>query len=543
MNKRDQHRGRLRTAASALSITCSLLLLLAIGCSEQTQDAESSDGTATESSPDAGSSGTPQTTENTSPGGNANQLPWKAWQQPALALMLTTEMHGFFEPCGCTSNQLGGMSRRADLRKKMVDAGWTVRGLDVGGLARRHVRQAQIKFETTVAALKDLQYEAIGLGPEELKLQPDFLLSQHITDGDNPLHFLSANLTFYDAADLGTPARHHIFEANGIKVGVTSVLGRRLKSEVLSNPDITWTEHEEPLKKALAEFEQQQVDLKVLLSQATVEESLEFAAQYSEFDIVLTAEGTGDPDPAAPPQQVGQTLVIEAGRKGKYVGILGFYPEAKERFQYKLVPLEREDFDDTESMIALMRDYQTRLKEEQIVLVDGIGAPHPSGATYVGAATCGECHTKAMEVWQNTPHAHALDSLDPTHKRKGYERLNGVNRTYDPECLSCHVTGWDPQEYIRYESGFLNEDFAATDEEKRLHSLLGGNQCENCHGPGSRHIALIEADDTEAARAEVRVTWQQAKKQGLCERCHDADNSPHFEFDEYWQQVVHPGLD
>ncbi|MEQ9409665.1 MAG: multiheme c-type cytochrome [Fuerstiella sp.] len=468
---------------------------------------------------------------------------WESWPQPALALMLTSEMHGFFEPCGCTSNQLGGMSRRADLRKKLTDAGWVVRGLDVGGLPRRSTRQAQIKFETTLAALRDLQYVAIGLGPEELRLQPDFLLSQHIVDGDSPLFFLSANLQFFGIPDLGTPLPATVFEAAGLKIGVTSVMSRQYQAEVLPHPDVAWSEPGPALKKVLADFDEQAVDLRVLLSQGAQDESRALAEEFPEFEVILTSGGPGDPDPKAAPEKVGRTLLIEAGRKGKYVGVLGFYPEAAEdRFRFQLVSLERDDFDDTPAMVALMETYQSRLKDEQIVLEDGVGSPHPSGATFVGADTCGQCHTTAFDIWKNTPHAHALESLDPVHKRLGYERLNGVPRMYDPECLACHVTGWDPHEYIRFESGFLNEEFAASESEKQLHRLLAGTQCENCHGPGSRHVELVEADQLAEARQQVRVTKEQAEKQ-MCGKCHDADNSPNFSFDEYWKKVEHYGLD
>lgn len=468
---------------------------------------------------------------------------WESWQKPQLALMLTTEMHGYFEPCGCTSNQLGGMSRRADLLAKMTDAGWIVRGLDVGGLARRSVLQAQIKFETTLAALRALSYVAIGIGPEELRLDPDFLLSQHIIEDESSLAFLSANLVFYDAPDIGTPQQSKIVEAGNIKLGVTSVLSKQLKTEVLPHPVVSWKEPADVLPRILEGFREQGVNLRVLLSQGTPEEAEEYARQFPEFDVILTAEGIGDPNPGDPPKKVGNTLIISAGRKGKYVGVLGVYPEeAEQRFRYQLVSLEEKDFDDAQAMVDLMQSYQTRLKDEEVVLKDGISSPHPSGSTFVGADACGECHTKAFAKWKETPHAHALESLDPTHKHKGFERLHGVNRTYDPECLACHVAGWDPTEYIRYKSGFLNREFAQTDEEKTLHKMLAGTQCENCHGPGSRHIALIEAGESEAARELVRVTKAQAEK-GLCERCHDSDNSPKFEFDKYWKLVEHPGLD
>ncbi len=464
---------------------------------------------------------------------------WEEWPQPQLAFLLTGEQHGYFEPCGCTSSQLGGMSRRANLVQKLKAAGWTVQGLDVGGLSRRTTRQAQIKFETTLAALRELNYVAIGLGPEELRLQPDFLLSQHIP----PLFFLSANLEFFGVADLGTPVPSAIVEAGGLQVGITSVMSAELQKEVLPHPDITWQEPGPKLTDVLADFDDKHVDLRVLLSQASVTESEAFAQQFPQFDVVVTAQGTGDPDPTAPPQKIGDTLLIETGRKGKYVGVLGVYPDDKETpFRYKLISLERDNFDETPSMITLMQTYQERLESEQIVLADAVGAPHPSGAKFVGADTCATCHESAMDIWKHTGHAHALESLDPINERDGHERLNGVKRTFDPECLACHVTGWDPNEYIRFQSGFLNEQFATDKDQKTLHKLMAGSQCENCHGPGSRHIELVEADDLTAAGLEVRVTLEQARK-GMCEKCHDLDNSPEFDFDTYWERVKHYGED
>ena len=32
---------------------------------------------------------------------------WEEWPQPDIALMISGEQHGYFEPCGCTANQMG----------------------------------------------------------------------------------------------------------------------------------------------------------------------------------------------------------------------------------------------------------------------------------------------------------------------------------------------------------------------------------------------------------------------------------------------------
>ena len=472
-------------------------------------------------------------------------LAFPKWPKPQLALVVTGEQHGYFEPCGCTANQLGGMNRRASLFGDLKKLGWSVRGVDVGSLSRRSARQSQMKFETTLQALRDLSYVAIGIGPEELRLDPGYLISQHTTDGELPLAFLSANLTFYGVADLGTPLPLRIFEVDGYKVGVTCVMSPSRRKDVIpertpeeaASADIQWLDPAESLQKVEKRFEADGVQFRILLSQSTVDEAREFARQFPGFDLVVTTEGYGDGERNV--ETIGSTRLLQVGEKGKYAGVVGIYPDsAEEPVRFELVTLSGEHFSESESMIKLMQTYQDRLKDERLVATE-TPVSHPSGGQFVGAARCGECHTKAYEIWQNTAHAHAFESLNPANQREGYERLNGVIRTHDPECLACHVTGWDPKEYLRFRSGFINEDMAETDEDKLLQSLLANNQCENCHGPGSQHIEQIEAGNIEAAKPLVKVTLQES----ACVKCHDGENSPDFNFEDYWDEVKHYGLD
>jgi hypothetical protein len=145
-------------------------------------------------------------------------------------------------------------------------------------------------------------------------------------------------------------------------------------------------------------------------------------------------------------------------------------------------------------------------------------------------------------VFEKTPHAHATDTLvhltPPRH--------------FDPECLSCHVTGWDPQKYFPYDSGYLS--LTKTPD-------LVGNGCENCHGPAGRHAAAEngEIDIKDAEKEELRAALRlkvgpnEGNKSGQlfktesvvdrCMRCHDLDNSPEFDFQTYWPKVKHVGKD
>ncbi|MEY2725932.1 MAG: Hydroxylamine oxidoreductase-linked cytochrome [Planctomycetota bacterium] len=476
---------------------------------------------------------------------NRPTLQFPRWPKPAAVLVATGEQQGYFEPCGCTANQLGGMTRRAGLFRKLQDLNWDVRGVDVGSLSRRTGLQAQIKFETSLQALRELNYVAMGIGPEELRLDPGYLLSQHLTEGSEFLAFVSANLTFFGSRDVGTPLAKQIITPGGLRIGITSVLSETLKKEVFPAnappADAEWTEPQQALTAVLEEFKAEQVQFRVLLAQATLEESREFARQFPEFNIIITAQGFGDGEQKT--ETIGSVQLIQAGEKGKTAGVIGIYPnDPAQPIRFELVKLTGDTFGDDPAMIKLMDDYQRRLTEQQVVAAE-MPAGHPSGASFVGSQKCGECHTKALAVWEKTAHAHAFESLDPRFNRPGAERLHAISRINDPECLSCHVTGWDPQNYVRFRSGFLNQSFATTGEERNLEKLLAGNQCENCHGPGSQHVELIESSADKAVAGEsVRVTLEQARS-NTCVRCHDGDNSPEFDFDKYWEQVKHSDRD
>ncbi|MFN9718330.1 MAG: multiheme c-type cytochrome [Planctomycetota bacterium] len=475
-------------------------------------------------------------------------LEFLEWPKPPLAILASGEQHGYFEPCGCTANQLGGMSRRAGFVDKLISMGWTVRGVDVGGLSRRTGPQAQMKFDTIVKALRQLQYVAVALGPEELRLDPAYLMSYDTTSGDIPMAFLGANLTFFGSKDVGIPQNYTTVEHNGVKVGITSIMSDTIRRSVIpersetenANADLTWADPALVLKEVLTKLDEEKVTFRILLSQATLEESRKLAVDYPQFDMIVTANGFGEGE--RQPEMIGKVRLLQVGEKGKQVGLIGLYPDDRENpVRFELITLSGDRFPDSDAMTMLMQDYQGQLRDQSTVTAEPAIA-HPSGAKFVGASKCGECHTKAFEIWKGTAHAHAFESLDPANARDGHDRLHGVLRTFDPECLACHVTGWDPKEYARYDSGFLNEELAADDNEKSLHSLLAGNQCENCHGPGSQHVELIEAGSNEAAAKLMKVTLEQADTV-TCRKCHDLDNSPDFQFEAYWEQVKHYGKD
>lgn len=468
----------------------------------------------------------------------------EGWDKPAVALMLSGELHGYLEPCGCSETQSGGLARRAHLERILTgEKRWTVVGLDVGDTLKRARRQDQVKLESILSGFKQLGYVGVAAGLSELRLDPALLLSQFTEADGVPLGglLLGANVVLYDSPDLGVPKPYRLIEAGDVKIGVTAVVGPSIANEVVPagvQSGVAIRDAQTALNDVLPKLQAESPELLILLSHGSMDEARALAKNNPQFHAVLAAGGPEEP--ASLPEQIGDTLVLFTGHKGKHVGLLGYYPNATPRLKWELVNLDNQRFDSDPRMEQLMRHYQQQLKDLDLARSDELLIRHSSGQTYVGAEKCGECHTKAYSYWKETPHAKAYHSLE--RGRKGQE-ANWVSRIYDPECLCCHVTGWDPQQVQRYDSGFL--DAVATKH-------LAGQQCENCHGPGSGHADLewkyrkdrqnVSLDEVNAGRAAMKLNSAAAEKQ-VCSKCHDDENSPNFNFAKYWDKVKHPWKD
>lgn len=477
----------------------------------------------------------------TTPKSKEPVAPLADWKTPAAVFLLTGEQHGYFEPCGCSLHQLGGMARRGDLVRLLAEERkWPVSGFDAGGTLKRNRRQDQIKFSLMFNALNHMHYAGVAAGLEELKLGADFLLQQQ-QELKESVPLLGANIVLFDQADLGWPLASRVVQVGKVKVGVTAVFGNSLQEQVApvgAMSNITFKDPAEVLPAVIKTLEAESPNFLVLISHGSEQEAKELAEKFPQFRIILTTGGPEEPDPK--PIVVGKVWILQAGHKGKRVGVLGYFPDnSVETFKFALEELDDTRFQNDPYMRKLMRDYQQQIEDEGLAVSDELLLKHPSGNSFVGAAKCGECHTKAYEHWKDkTKHAHGLESLKKGHP--GQEK-EWVVRIHDPECLSCHVTGWEPQQMLRFDSGYLSE--------KRTPLLLD-QQCENCHGPGSRHVSLEEMsgankDDLLAARNTLKRTKEQARRD-MCVQCHDSDNSPKFTpqaFDQYWSDVAHPWKD
>lgn len=453
------------------------------------------------------------------------------WPEPAFVFFITGRQHGYIEPCGCTGldSQKGGLARRQTLYRQLEAKGWNIIPIDVGNQVRRFGPQASIKFQTTMAALKDMDYKAVGLGPDDLRIESGELISEIVDE--TPLvcaNTTIAGLPISDGVKIVPVGKH--------KVGITSVLGEKEQKGIRST-DIQFTKPAVAISQAQSRLQKAGCHVMVLLSHASTEETIELAKSSKaamDFRIVITAGGADEP--ALQPELIEGTrsYLIQTGKKGMYVGVLGIFPDAKQRVRYERIPLDKR-FKDSPEMLQSLATYQSRLEEiykndwTKLVLKPVV---HPSGNQFVGSQVCADCHDSAYDIWQQTPHHEATHSIAFPGER------SSIPRNFDPECISCHVTGWNAQGFFPYKSGYV--DFSKS---QHLH----GNGCENCHGPGSAHVAAENGDtdlsDEQITQLRETMRLPLAKAQDHCLQCHDLDNDPHFQedgaFEEYWDQIKH----
>lgn len=443
---------------------------------------------------------------------------------PSGVLIVSGESNGYLQPCGCTGGQLGGFERRYDLFEKLHAQNWPTAAIDLGNIVlnpsstRGGIEQEKIKFGIALKGLTAMKYDAVALAPEDLKLGVDEVLAQ-LLNLKEPPRFLSANLIptagMEDAVRKSTIAK-----AGDVTIGVTAVMSPESFNKLVDparDALLTLKTPEEVLPAVLADLEKTS-QIQVLMVQGPRDDGLKLAKQFPGFDVVVTTAKL--PEPTEKPEYAndGKTLIVDAGQKGKYIVALGLYPGNPMKIQYSRFGLNSRLKNAEPMRVLIDEEYQSILKSVGLVTnfnrkANVEGAP---GATYVGAYNCKVCHPNTFQKWSNSKHSHAYEGLTSNPKR---------NREFDAECISCHTTGFG------YNTGWVSAE---------LTSHLKGNQCENCHGPASRHVA--EPDNKDITKY-LKRTAEGADKGGMCWKCHDEDNSPNFNFQKYYAQIFHKGLD
>jgi hypothetical protein len=465
---------------------------------------------------------------------------WPQDRQPDLVLVLTGESWGFIQPCGCSSPQFGGLERRHNFIQSLTkERHWPVVALDLGDIAQETGPQALVKYRFFMEALQRINYTAVGVGRHEMSLPLIDALGEFALNNPSP-RVVVANLRKAQANFPGMTAAWQLANnPRGPKVAVTGVVAESVADRI-QDPAVGFDKVDKVLPGVLKAMEAKKPDLYVLLFQGSEKEAKECAQAFPKFHVILCL--SREEEPSAKPEQVGDTLIIGVGWKGRCLGTVGAYatgkPERPFELHYELVRLGEEyqtpaGQEANDPMLTILENYTKEVKAHNYLARYG-KTKHPiqldpafANAKYVGSDKCKSCHKNAYKVWQESPHAHAYDTLVSKAHRPSL-------RQYDGECIVCHVTGF------KYESGFENAQSTPK---------LVDNGCENCHGPGSLHIedknnqtmqALMNPFKAPANETPAQKARRHNRMNDSCQVCHDWDNDVHWDFDKKWPLIAHP---
>ncbi|OWK36069.1 Cytochrome c family protein [Fimbriiglobus ruber] len=519
---------------------------------------------------------------------------------PELAIVLTGQTYGYLSPCGCSRPQKGGLERRANFIDTLKAKGWPVIGLDLGDAAppKGVHKQNLLKYKYTMLSLAEMGYKAIGLGEYDFAAGLYDLLAEYtLNNPGNPPTIVASNLMGVQRGPGGKPLKffsraekfpggpngrpmipgYEVFAEQGKPtIGIVSVAGPTVSEKVEKiDPEFTFENNGNAIKGALGAINKAVATLpnppakptiQVLMYVGKMEHAREAAKAFPQFQLILCQSDDSEPPQFPTPANNGKTLIVQVGHKGQSVGVIGVYPKgAGYELKYQLVPLGEEYLTPPGPAAAknnkglqFLEEYSLEVKKQDLLkLYVAKQTPHTiqiqnpaANVAFVGAQVCAGCHAAEFKVWSATKHAQATTAL--------VQATRPSNRQFDGECLECHTTG------MRYQTGF--KDAVTTPN-------LLGNQCENCHGPGSAHaaqpnnkvflaalmapwktkpgdklpdlatlnkLAKLKPVEREAVKLKEKAVVNAVS--GMCMNCHDTENDPKFDFYEYFPKIYHSGL-
>lgn len=485
----------------------------------------------------------------------------------SFTLLYTTNVQGYVEPCGCTSEPLGGIARLAFLVEQAErNRSGQVAFLDAGNLF----------FDS------DSNRLPIDLCQDEARL--DLLLSVYkkfdIIGTLPGTYDLSRGKDFY----ANFLRKHEIVNLAENKLSVEIITKGKINLAVFGVAVPEGSElvvaREQIIKEALRVKSTTNVQIVVAVVQSSLLSINALFNNLSEVDVVIWGNDINEKPRSPSSIGVNGPLLVAAGKQGQYLGVLEFtnifsqkngrfiLNDVKEKLEkrYSLLTSRRaalmQQLNDEKNSnanflqlqlakiqdqikaldleiakpkpvegaqiivqnIALQRDiavsptvekqlraYEQKIPELVLACETNVECEKPLAgvATFVGVKTCKQCHEAAVNVWEEAlVNVHSKDSAGNLINRVSghavaWSTLEKVHKDKDRSCIGCHSVGF-----------MQPGGYCKVSEMENLANV----QCESCHGPGSLHA--VNGDSTLIKRHVP---------ENVCRSCHHV---PHIESSE-----------
>lgn len=435
----------------------------------------------------------------------------------SIRLFASGFMEGRLEPCGCASGQLGGLARRAFHLRQQEDDHVRIEG---GNLVSGGSELDLQKFYTAVEILFQgrLPYHALGVGPRDLTLEYPVWSGLLQAYG---VPVVSADLLPPEGEGTWPASPFVEQQVNGQTVRITgltmSLPPKTLPGDGNGLPDLGLLPPAEAWARALEGVAPE--TLRVLMVHADDETVRRVAGSLEPKPDLVIGVSRSRNEPPAQPERVAGVPVVFPGIRGRMLLDLSLarLPEDGPRLEYRIVALQGSEtrpgaMEDDDVKEAILR-HRFQVRDDQVLQRMAEQLPTPTGAEYVGSFRCQACHYDDYVIWKDTRHAHAWETLveaekDPTRY--------GWPVTAYPDCVSCHVVGYGRK------SGFVDMDTTAQ---------LSDVGCEECHGPGSKHVESPKEHPMGKVGGGFPAT--------SCTKCHDFEQSPDFDYNARWKDIEH----
>jgi len=368
------------------------------------------------------------------------------------SIYFSNNVNGEIEPCGCVSNPKGGIGRKAqyfeNLKKEgnqsflYFDSGDIFfKSTEVSGfLEKQWELQAELLFEVYAT----LPLTAITLGEKDFSLGRDFLLS-HIHKYGLPV--VTSNIA--DTSTGETLFQEYLIKTvNNQKFGIFALAHpSHFEKGKLQKLQLSISDPETKAKEMIEKLKKEKVDIIILLSHLGLLNEAQIAEKVKGIDIIV---GGHSGDLVLQPKKIGETLILQAGNEGWYVGKLDMQtqvrtesgtspslweklglvsPTVKRSFTQQMIMLSATYDPGPEKTQNLIRDFKNKLEHVSLEKKEEL-AQKQDYETYT---SCAQCHAKQVKVWKESNHASAFISL--------YSKNQHFNR----ECVACHTVGFQKE--------------------------------------------------------------------------------------------------
>ena len=416
-------------------------------------------------------------------------------QESFGVLLAVGDMRGEIKPCGCSEKgQMGGLLRRLTYLESLMSGGENTPVLvDLGNNFPPPSDQGRIKVELIQPLLKRFPPHAYLPGPNE------WAMGFRLMDPDLP-YVLS------NARSESPWPEYRTVERGGRRLGLYGYLSPEEVFQGRGSPVMLEAASAVVLERMVHHMAREHHVLRVLLFRGSDAE-LELFAASGRFELIVAGNPSPDELTQITERRIPAGLVPQVPTKSQGVLRMNLPSKSVPRPPVAVDWLT-EAYADHPEAVKAMQAYDEKVKQMFFSRLSTVQKAERE-SLFAGEATCRQCHPAAAAVWNPTRHAHALATLER------------VGKNHDPECLACHVVGYE-------QGGYLSQGLTPT---------LANVQCENCHGPSRGHAALPTVRTGQPPGASLAAPTPPTE--GTCRQCHKGSHSPVFDFSVYWPKIKH----